>query len=171
MLLIIVFKTKDNSLIVKLLMYVKVLGHLIGMLTSKFSDHELPQDMTLIHFILIPSIILIKELLEEIIVVEGNILNLIFYKEVNREYLKQIKYRENLSIFKTYGGFRLYAVDGLKLSFDNNKELRKDFKVKKNTLRYTQPSEAKFSAIMDLLNGYIIDAELGNFRQSKKRLI
>ena len=94
-----------------------------------------------------------------------------FYKEVNREYLKQIKYRENLSIFKTYGGFRLYAVDGLKLSFDNNKELRKDFKVKKNTLRYTQPSEAKFSAIMDLLNGYIIDAELGNFRQSKKRLI
>ena len=171
MLLIIVFKTKDNSLIVKLLMYVKVLGHLIGMLTSKFSDHELPQDMTLIHFILIPSIILIKELLEEIIVIEGNILNLIFYKEVNREYLKQIKYRENLSIFKTYGGFRLYAVDGLKLHFDNNKELRKDFKVKKNTLRYTQPSEAKFSAIMDLLNGYIIDAELGNFRQSKKRLI
>lgn len=93
-----------------------------------------------------------------------------FYKEVNREYLEQIKYRENLSIFKTYEGFRLYAVDGLTLSFDNNKELRKDFKVKKNTLTYTQPSEAKFSALMDLLNGYIIDAELGNFRQSERDL-
>ena len=93
-----------------------------------------------------------------------------FYKEVNREYLEQIKYRENLSILKTYGGFRLYAVDGLKLSFDNNKELRKKFEVKNDTLRYTQPSEAKFSAIMDLLNGYIIDGELGNFRQSERDL-
>ena len=93
-----------------------------------------------------------------------------FYKEVNREYLEQIKYKEDLSIFKTYEGFRLYAVDGLTLSFDNNKELRKDFKVKKDTLTYTQPSEAKFSALMDLLNGYIIDAELGNFRQSERDL-
>ena len=58
--------------------------------------------------------------------------------------MNQIKYRENLSIFKTYEWFRLYAVDGLTSSFDNNKELRNDFKVKKNTLRYTQPSEAKF---------------------------
>lgn len=93
-----------------------------------------------------------------------------FYKKVNKEYLEQIKYRENLSILKTYEGFRLYAVDGLKLSFDNNKELRKKFEVKNDTLRYTQPSEAKFSAIMDLLNGYIIDGELGNFRQSERDL-
>ena len=97
-------------------------------------------------------------------------MNLISIKEVNREYLEQIKYRENLSILKTYEGFRLYAVDGLKLSFDNNKELRKKFEVKNDTLRYTQPSEAKFSAIMDLLNGYIIDGELGNFRQSERDL-
>ena len=140
------------------------------MLTSKFSESELPQDMILIHFIFIPPIILIKELIEEIIVVEENILNLISIKEVNREYLEQIKYRENLSILKTYEGFRLYAVDGLKLSFDNNKELRKKFEVKNDTLRYTQPSEAKFSALMDLLNGYIIDGELGNFRQSERDL-
>ena len=44
--------------------------------------------------------------------------------------------------------------------FDNNLELRKEFEVKKPTLKYTQPSEAKFSAIMDVLNGYII----GGFR-------
>lgn len=43
------------------------------------------------------------------------------------------------------------AVDGLKLAFDNNKELRKDFNVKNRTLKYTQPSEAKFSAIMDFI--------------------
>ena len=94
-----------------------------------------------------------------------------FYKEVNKEYLNQIKYQENLSIFKNYKGFRLYAVDGLTLSFDDNQKLRKDFKVKNNTLRYTQPSEAKFSALMDLLNGYIIDAVLGNFRQSERELL
>jgi len=93
-----------------------------------------------------------------------------FYKEVNEEYLNQIKYHENLKIFKNYKGFRLYAVDGLTLSFDNNQELRKDFNVKNNTLRYTQPFEAKFSALMDLFNGYIIDAELGDFRQSEREL-
>ena len=50
------------------------------------------------------------------------------------------------------------------------RNLEKKFKVKNDTLRYTQPSEAKFSAIMDLLNGYIIDGELGNFRQSERDL-
>ena len=91
-------------------------------------------------------------------------------KDINKEYLKQIKYPENLPIFPTYEGYRLYAVDGLTLSFDNNKELRKDFNVKNKTLMYTQPSEAKFSAIMDLWSGYIIDAELGDFRQSEREL-
>lgn len=93
------------------------------------------------------------------------------YKEVNREYLKQIKFDQNLSIHKTYKGFRILAVDGLTLSFDNNNELRKDFKVKGGNLNYRNPSEAKFSAIMDVLNGYIIDAELGNFRQSERELM
>ena len=44
------------------------------------------------------------------------------------------------------------AVDGLKLAFNNNKELRKDFNVKNRTLKYTQPSEAKFSAIMEWIH-------------------
>ena len=46
--------------------------------------------------------------------------------------------------------FSLYAVDGLTLSFDNNQRLRDEFKVKNKTFRYTQSSEAKFTAIMDL---------------------
>ena len=40
--------------------------------------------------------------------------------------------------------FYLLAVDGLTIAFDNNKELRKEFKVKKKTLKYTQPSQAIF---------------------------
>ena len=94
-----------------------------------------------------------------------------FYKEVNKEYLRQVKYNQNLSIHKTYKNFYLYAVDGMTIRFDNNKELRKDFKVKGGNLNYTNPSEAKFSAIMDLLNGHIIDGELGNFRQSERELM
>ena len=94
-----------------------------------------------------------------------------FYKEVNKEFLKQIKYPQNIKKNKTYKGYSLYAVDGLTLAFDNNKKLRKDFKVKKDTLKYTQPSEAKFSAIMDLYNGFIIDGELGNFRESERELL
>ena len=45
-----------------------------------------------------------------------------FYKEVNREFLKQIKYLENSNKDKTYKGYHLYAVDGLTLSFDNDKK-------------------------------------------------
>ena len=93
-----------------------------------------------------------------------------FYKEVNREFLKEIKYPQYLNKQKTYKDFSLYAVDGLTLSFDNDQNLRKEFKVKNRTFRYTQPSEAKFSAIMDLNKGYIIDGELGNFRQYEREL-
>ena len=99
------------------------------------------------------------------------LINPIFYKEVNKEYLRQVKYNQNLSIHKTYKNFYLYAIDGMTIRFDYNKELRKDFKVKGGNLNYTNPSEAKFSALMDLLNGYIIDGELGNFRQSERELM
>ena len=94
-----------------------------------------------------------------------------FFKEVNRNYLTEIKFNENLSIYKKYKGFRLFAVDGLKISFDNNQQLRKDFKVKEGNLNYKNPSEAKFTAIMDLLNGQIIDGKLGIFRQSERELL
>ena len=91
-----------------------------------------------------------------------------FFKEINRNYLKEIKFKEDLSFHKTFKGYRLLAVDGLTLSFDNNQQLRKDFKVKEGNLNYTNPSEAKFTAIMDLKNGYILDGELGIFRQSER---
>ena len=83
------------------------------------------------------------------------------FKDINQNFLKEIKFNENLTSHKTYKGFRLFAVDGLTLSFDNNQELRKDFKVKEGNLNYKNPSEAKFTAIIDLLNGYIVDGELG----------
>lgn len=93
------------------------------------------------------------------------------FKEINRNYLKEIKFNEDLSFHKTFKDYRLLAVDGLTLSFDNNQQLRKDFKVKGGNLNYKNPSEAKFTAIMDLKNGYILDGELGIFRQSERDLL
>ena len=62
-------------------------------------------------------------------------------------------------------------LDGMTIRFDYNKKLRNDFQVKGRNLNQINPSEAKFSAIMDLLNGHIIDGELGNFRQSERELM
>ena len=45
------------------------------------------------------------------------------FKEINLEFLKQIKYDTNRSMHETYKGFYLLAVDGLTIAFDNNKEL------------------------------------------------
>lgn len=94
-----------------------------------------------------------------------------FFKDINRNYLKEIKFNEDLTFYKKFKEFRLFAVDGIKLSFDNNKQLRKDFKVKEGNLNYKNPSEAKFTAIMDLLNGHIVDGELGIFRESERDLL
>ena len=41
-----------------------------------------------------------------------------------------------IKYFSSVTDIGLYAVDGLTLSFDNNKEIRKDLKVKNNNLNY-----------------------------------
>ena len=92
------------------------------------------------------------------------------WKAVSREYLKEIRINRESVLFKTFKGFRLFAGDGSDFDLLDTKEIREDFKVK-NTMMKKNPSQAKFSSIMDVLNGFILDGILGNFKEDELKLM
>lgn len=97
-------------------------------------------------------------------------INPIVFKEINKEYLRLIGYNRNNHFFKEYKGFRLYGGDGSDFEIPDFEEVRRDFGIK-DTPKYRKPAMAKFSSIMDLLNGFILDGIIGNYKQAELPLI
>ena len=71
---------------------------------------------------------------------------------------------------KTFKGFRLYAEDCNDFDLPDTKRIRHEFNVKVNFLK-KNPAQTKFSSIMDVLNGYLLNGINGDFRQGEKGLI
>ena len=93
------------------------------------------------------------------------------FKVINREFLKNIGITDKKRSMKTFKGKRVFAGDGSDLEIFNLLSTRFDFKVKSKTKKYTYPAIAKFSAVMDVLNGYLIDGTLGNFKEGDLPMI
>ena len=89
-------------------------------------------------------------------------INPLVFKEISKEYLRLIGYNRNNHFFKEYKGFRLYGGDGSDFEIPDFEEVRRDFGIK-DTPKYRKPAMAKFSSIMDLLNGFILDGIIGYF--------
>ena len=92
------------------------------------------------------------------------------WQEVSKEYLKKIRFYSDRLLFKTFKGFRIFAGDGSDFTLPETDEIREEIGVK-DTLMKKNPSQAKFSSIMDVLNGYILDGILGNFKESELKLM
>ena len=92
------------------------------------------------------------------------------WKTFSKEYLKQIHIDVDRALFKTFKGFRLFAGDGSDFNLLEIEELRKKFNVK-DTMMKRNPSQAKFSSIMDVLNGFILDGILGDFKEDELKLM
>lgn len=92
------------------------------------------------------------------------------WKAVSREYLKEIGINRESVLFKTFKGFRLFAGDGSDFDLLETDELRKEFNIT-DTMMKKNPSQAKFSSIMDVLNGFILDGILGNFKEDELKLM
>ena len=60
------------------------------------------------------------------------------------------------TVFKEINGFRIYADDGSDFELPDFKEVREEYQIK-NTPLMNKPAMAKFSSVMDILNGYILD--------------
>lgn len=94
----------------------------------------------------------------------------IVFKEISKQYLLEINYHKNYDFFKTYKGFRLFGGDGSDFEIPDFEEVRKEFQIK-DTEKYRKPAQAKFSSIMDLLNGFILDGIIGNYKQAELPLM
>lgn len=93
------------------------------------------------------------------------------FKEISKQYLKNINYNPNNSLFKTYKGFFLIAGDGSDFEIPDFDEVRAEFGIKNNSLVKREPSNAKFSGLMDVLNGFILDGIIGNHKQAELPLM
>ena len=92
------------------------------------------------------------------------------FKEISREYLFEIGYTKDNHFFKEYKGFRLFGGDGSDFEIPDFDQVRNEFGIK-DTLKYRKPAMAKFSSIMDLLNGFILDGIIGNYKQAELPLM
>ena len=92
------------------------------------------------------------------------------WKCLSKEYLKQIRISGERVLFKTFKGFRLFAGDGSDFDLPDTEEIRKEFKVKSTKMK-KNPSQGKFSSIMDVMNGFILDGILGNFKEDELKLM
>ena len=88
----------------------------------------------------------------------------VVFKEISKEYLKNINYNVNNSLFKTFKGFFLIAGDGSNFEIPDFEEVREEFGIKNNSLVRREPSDAKFSGLMDVMNGFLLDGIIGNHR-------
>ena len=82
----------------------------------------------------------------------------------------EINYHENYTFFKTYKGFRLLGGGGSDFEIPDFEEVRNEFQIK-DTEKYRKPAQAKFSSIMDLLNGFILDGIIGSYKQAELPLM
>ena len=80
----------------------------------------------------------------------------VVFKEISKEYLNNINYTANNSLFKTFKRFFLIAGDGSNFEIPDFEEVRNEFGIKNNSLVRREPSDAKFSGLMDVMNGFFI---------------
>ena len=95
----------------------------------------------------------------------------VVFKEISKEYLNNINYTANNSLFKTFKGFFLIAGDGSNFEIPDFEEVRNEFGIKNNSLVRREPSDAKFSGLMDVMNGFLLDGIIGNHRQAELPLM
>lgn len=93
------------------------------------------------------------------------------FKEISNEYLKNINYNVKNPLFKTFNGFFLIAGDGSNFEIPDFEEVREEFGIKDNSLVRREPSDAKFSGLMDVMNGFLLDGIIGNHRQAELPLM
>ena len=87
------------------------------------------------------------------------------FKVISKEFLKNIGITDKKKTLKTFKGKRVFAGDGSDLEILNLISTRFAFNVKLKKSNYTYPAIAKFSAVMDVLNGYLLDGILGDFKE------
>ena len=93
-----------------------------------------------------------------------------YFKCVNRMFLHKIEYSIKNPFLKTFKGFFLIAGDGSDFKLPDFPEVRQEFNII-NTQKYTKPCMGKFSSLQDVLNGFMLDGILGNYKEGELPLM
>ena len=93
-----------------------------------------------------------------------------YFKCISRNFLVNIDYSINNAYLKTFKGFFLIGGDGSDTKLPDFPEVREEFNIK-NTLKYTKPCMGKLSSLQDVLNGFILDGILGNYKEGELPLM
>ena len=94
----------------------------------------------------------------------------VLFQDISKKYLELINYKDDNQTFKTFKGFRLCACDGSDFEIPDFPETRAEFNIK-NTSKYRKPAMCKFSSIQDVLNGFILDGIVSDYKAAELPLI
>ena len=93
-----------------------------------------------------------------------------YFKCLSRNFIVNINYSPYNGYLKTFKGLFLLAGDGSDQKLPDFPEVREEFNIH-NTPRYNKPCMGKFSSIQNVLNGFILDRILGNYKEGELPLM
>lgn len=70
-------------------------------------------------------------------------INTIVFKEINKQYLREINYNKNTPLFNTFKGFRICAGDGSDFELPNFPDIKKEFNVPEKSLTKKNRTHSK----------------------------
>ena len=94
----------------------------------------------------------------------------VFFQDISKKYLELIDYKNDNQTFKTFKGFRLLAGDGSDFEIPDFPETREEFNIK-DTPKYRKPAMCKFSSVQDVLNGFILDGIVDDYKAAELPLM
>lgn len=94
----------------------------------------------------------------------------VFFQDISKKYLELIDYKNDNQTFKTFKGFRLLAGDGSDFEIPDFPETREEFNIK-DTPIYRKPAMCKFSSVQDVLNGFILDGIVDDYKAAELPLM
>lgn len=90
------------------------------------------------------------------------------FKELNRDYIKNSY--DNPRDYKTIKGYIVMAIDGMKIEVPDSKELREEYGTSQGKEGQRTSARALTSCLYDVVNNWVIDAQIDKFKGSEREL-
>lgn len=90
------------------------------------------------------------------------------FKELNSDYIKNSY--DNPEDYKTLKGYIVMAIDGMKIEIPDVEELREEYGTSKGREGQRTSARALTSCLYDVVNNWVIDAQIDKFKASEREL-
>ena len=90
------------------------------------------------------------------------------FKELNSDYIRNSY--DNPEDYKTLKGYIVMAIDGMKIEIPDVEELRKEYGTSQGRERKRTSARALTSCLYDVVNNWVIDAQIDRFNASEREL-